>query len=126
MVESVLGTFFSVFHCKVFFALLEDYYQLAMDFGKLGLIVCVCVCVRAHALSHVHLFVTPWTAVCQVPLSMGFSRQEHWSELPFHSPGHLPDPGIEPVSPASPALAGGFFTTEPPGKPSPPNLLFID
>ena len=44
---------------------------------------------------------------------MGFSRQEYWSELPFPSPGDLPDPGIEL---ASPALAGGFFTTEPPGK----------
>ena len=45
---------------------------------------------------------------------MGFSRQEYWSGLPFPSLGDLPDPGIEPVSPA---LAGGFFTTEPPGKP---------
>ena len=45
---------------------------------------------------------------------MGFSRQEHWSGLPFPSPGDLPDPGMEP---ASPALAGGFFTTAPPGKP---------
>ena len=48
---------------------------------------------------------------------MGFPRQEYWSGLPFPSPGYLPDPGVEPVSPASPALAGGFFTTEPPGKP---------
>ena len=50
----------------------------------------------------------------QAPLSMGFPRQEYWSGFPFRSPGDLPDPGIEP---ASPALAGGFFTTEPPGKP---------
>ena len=57
---------------------------------------------------------TPWTVVCQAPLSMGFPRQEYWSGLPFPSPGHLPDPGIKP---ASPALAGGFFTTEPTGKP---------
>ena len=48
---------------------------------------------------------------------MEFSRQEHWSGLPFPIPGDLPDPGIELVSPASPALAGRFFTTEPPGKP---------
>ena len=48
---------------------------------------------------------------------MGFPRQEYWSGLPFPSPGDLSDPGIEPVSPAFPALAGGFFTTEPPGKP---------
>ena len=50
----------------------------------------------------------------QVPLSMGFPRQEYWSGLPFPSPGDLPDPGIKPKSPA---LAGRFFTTEPPGKP---------
>ena len=48
------------------------------------------------------------------PLSMGFPRQEYWSGVPFSSPGDLPNPGIEPVSPA---LAGGFFTTEPLGKP---------
>ena len=48
---------------------------------------------------------------------MGFSRHECWNGLTFPSPGDCPDPGIEPTSPASPALAGGFFTTEPPGKP---------
>ena len=65
---------------------------------------------RAHAplLSHVQLFVTPWTVARQVPLSMEFSRQEYWSGLPFPSPGDLPNPGIEP---ASPAWAGGFFYT---------------
>ena len=52
------------------------------------------------------------------PLSMGLSRQEYWSGLPFTPLGDLLDPGIEPTFPASPALAGGFFTTEPPGKPS--------
>ena len=57
---------------------------------------------------------TPWTAVCQAPLSVGFPRQEHWSGLQFPSPRDLPDPGIEPPSPAS---AGRFFTAEPPGKP---------
>ena len=62
-------------------------------------------------------FVTPWTIAHQAPLSMGFPRQECWSGLPFPFPGDLPDPGIESVSPASPALAGGFFTTEPPGNP---------
>ena len=55
----------------------------------------------------------PWTVPCQAPLSMGFSGQEYWSRLPFPSPGDLTDPGTEPVSPA---LAGRFFTTEPPGK----------
>ena len=61
--------------------------------------------------SHVRLFVTPWTVAHQAPLSMGFSRQEYWSGLPFPSPGDLPDPGIEPVSLMSIALVGGFFTT---------------
>ena len=60
-------------------------------------------------------FVTPWTVACQAPLSMGFSRQESWSGLPFPSPGDLLDPGIEPMSPA---LAGGFFTAETPWKPA--------
>ena len=64
--------------------------------------------------NHVRLFATPWTVAHQVLLSMGFPRQEYWSGLPFPSPGDLPDPGIEPMSPA---LAGRFFTTEPSGKP---------
>ena len=58
-------------------------------------------------------FGTPWTVAHQASLSMGFPRQEHWGGLPFPSAGHLPNPGIEP---ASPALAGGFFATEPPEK----------
>ena len=56
----------------------------------------------------------PWTVVCPAPLSMRFPKQEYWSGFSFPSPGDLPDPGIEP---SSPELAGGFFTTEPPGKP---------
>ena len=69
---------------------------------------------RAHtqSLSCVQLFVTPWTVARQSPLSMGFPMQEYWSGLLFPSPGDLPDPGIELH-----ALAGRFFTTEPPGKP---------
>ena len=58
------------------------------------------------------LFVTPWTVACQASLSMEFSRQEHWSGFPFPPPGDLPDPGIEPGSLTSSALAGGFFTIE--------------
>ena len=53
----------------------------------------------------------PWTITWEAPLSMGFSRQEYWSGLPFPSPGDLPDPGIKPRSLMSAALAGGFFTT---------------
>ena len=60
-------------------------------------------------------FVIPWTSAHQAPLSMGFPMQEYWSGLPFPPPEHLPSLGVESVSPA---LAGRFFTTEPPGKPS--------
>ena len=63
------------------------------------------------------LFVTPWTVVHQAPLSLEFSRQEYWSGLPFPPPGDFPDPEIEPASPVPPALAGRFFTTEPPWDP---------
>ena len=67
-------------------------------------------------LSHfscVSLFVTPWAEACQAPPSMGFSWQEYWSGLPFPSPGHLPEPGIEP---RSLALQADALTSEPPGK----------
>ena len=68
---------------------------------------CMCMC---ESLGCVQLFATPWAVACQAPLSIGFPRQEYCSELPFPPPGNLPDPGIEPVSPA---MAGRFFTTEP-------------
>ena len=70
----------------------------------------VCLCV----LICVWLFVTPWTEAYRAPLSMEFSRQENWGRLPLPPPGDLLDPGIEPMSPASRALVGGFFTTTPP------------
>ena len=57
---------------------------------------------------------TPWAIACQAPVSLGFSRQEYWSVLPFLPPGDLPNPGIEPTSPA---LADRLFTTESLGKP---------
>ena len=66
-------------------------------------------------LSHVRLFATPWTVAHQAPPSMGFSRQEYWSGLPFPSPGDLPDPGIEP---RSPSLQADALPSEPPGKPA--------
>ena len=62
-------------------------------------------------------FAVPWTVSGQVPLSMEFSMQEHWSGLPFPTLGDLPDLGIKLESLASPALAGRFLTTAPPGKP---------
>ena len=67
------------------------------------------------SLSHVRLFATPWTAVhaSQAPLSVGFSRQEYWSGLPFPSPGDLPDSGIEP---RSPTLRVDALPSKPPGK----------
>ena len=64
---------------------------------------------------------TPWTVAHQAPLSLGFPKQEYWNGFPFPSPGVLPDPGIEAESPA---LGGGFFTTESPGKPL--SLSMID
>ena len=64
----------------------------------------MCVCVCAQSLSCVQIFITPWPVVSQVPLSMEFSRQEYWSELPFPTPGDILDPGTEPVSLASPTL----------------------
>ena len=71
--------------------------------------------VCAQLLSPVQFFATPWNVAHQSPLSMEFSKQGYWSGLPFPSLGHLPDPRIEPPSPA---LAGGFFTAVPPGKPN--------
>ena len=66
------------------------------------------------SLSRVQLFATPWTAAHEAPLSMGFSRQEYWSGVPLPSPGDLPNPGIEPESPA---LQVDALPSEPPGKP---------
>ena len=90
--------------------------------------MCVCVNISiqinwanvgvcAQLLSHVQLFAMLWTVERQTLLSMGFPGQEYWNGLPFLIPGDLPNPGIEPMSPASPALAGRFFTIAPPGKP---------
>ena len=67
---------------------------------------------KVKSLSRVRLFATLWTVAHQTPLSMGFSRQEYWSGLPFPSPGDLPDPGIEP---RFPALQADTLTSEPPG-----------
>ena len=75
------------------------------------------VCVLSP-FSRVRFFVALWTAACQVPLSMRFSRQEYWSKLSCSPPGDRPDPGITPAaSLTSPVLAGGFFTTRATGKP---------
>ena len=85
------------------------------EFGEECVCMCVCVCVCVCACTRTRSVMsdsaTPWTVAHQAPLSMGFSSQEYWSRLPSPSPGDLPNPGVEPTSLASPALAGGFFTT---------------
>ena len=73
---------------------------------------CFCSCMLSCSVTPNSL--TPWTAACQASLYMWFSRYGYWRRLPFPTPGHLPDPRTEAVSPA---LAGEFFSTEPPGKP---------
>ena len=74
-------------------------------------------CVSLHSCSVISDSVTLWTIAHQAPLSVELSRQEYWIGLSFPPLGDLPDLGIEPESPVVPALAGRFFTTEPPGKP---------
>ena len=89
-------------------------YQAILQIRSLSNIICngnMCMP------SHVRLFATPWTVTHKAPLSMGFSRQEYQSGLPFPPSRDLPHPGIELMSLMSPALVGKFFTTEQPGKP---------
>ena len=74
----------------------------------------VCIYVHVQSLSFIQFFVT---VARQVPLSIGFSRLEYWSGLPFTSPVDLSNPAIESMFLVAPALAGEFFATEPPGKP---------
>ena len=75
---------------------------------------------KVKSLSRVRLFATPWTVAHQAPPSMGFSRREYWSGVPFPSLGDLPDPGIEP---RSPALQAEALTSEPPGKQTKPQNI---
>ena len=78
---------------------------------KSQLRTCVLIC-----LSHVQLFATLWTVAHHAPLSVGFSRHEYWSGLPFPFPGDLPEPGIKATPLMSPALAGSSLLLAPPGK----------
>ena len=96
-------------------AFLLPYFSVA-HIGGMSVCMYMYACVRAKLLSRILLFVALWTVThtVQAPLSMRFSRQENWSGLPSLPPGDLPDPGIEPVSLTSPALAGRFFTTSAP------------
>ena len=79
--------------------------------------LCPNMCGVCQSLSHVQLFATLWTVALHAPLSLGFPREEYWSGLPFPSAGDLPDPGIKPKSPVSPALQVDSLVTEPSGKP---------
>ena len=81
----------------------------------IAFLLCMYAFMHAQWLSHVKFFATP--VACQSPLSMEFSKQEHWSGLSFSPPGDFPSSEIELTSGASPALAGRFITTVPPGKP---------
>ena len=85
--------------------------------SKVSLSLSMHVCMHPQLFYCVQLFTNPWAVAYQAPLCMEFSRQEYWSGWPFPSPGNLPDPVIELMSPVSPALSGRFITTQPPGKP---------
>ena len=76
----------------------------------------MCACTLSW-FSRVQLFVTPWAVACQAPLSTGFSRQGHWARLPCPPPGGLADPGMEPASLTSAALASASSPLAPSGKP---------
>ena len=86
--------------------------HLVTVYLKIALYLCLCVFVLT--LSGVQLFATPWTGACQASQSMGFSREEHWSGLPFPSPGDFPGPGIEP---RFATLQADSLPAEPPAKP---------
>ena len=108
--------FFTASWCASSYACMLSHVRLSsILYIFLCFMVCILICV--HAQSCLTLC-NPVTVAHQAPLSMGISRQEYWSGLPFPPPEDLPDPGIKPVSPASPALAGRFFTTEPLGAPA--------
>ena len=87
------------------------YSWLQLHILKLHLIIHLRKEKKAKSLSHVRLFATPWTIAYEAPPSMGFSRQEYWSGLPFPSLGDLPDPGIKP---GSPTLQADALPSEPP------------
>jgi len=98
----------SVFHCPSFSSRIILFVSV---YAASWVNSSVCV----QSLSHVFLFVAPWTIAHQASLSMEFSRQEYLNGLPFSAPGDLPKPGMEPISFVSPALAGKLFSTVPLG-----------
>ena len=119
--QCMRGSLFSILSpafviCRLF----NDGHSNRCEVIYIVVLICISLIVRltifscAYSLSHVRFFATPWTVACQAPLSMGFSRQGYWSGLPFPSPSDLPNPGIEP---GSPALQADSLLSEPPGKP---------
>ena len=107
--ENTESDFGLIFHCNLArgpVIVTDETYFLSFTSSK-----------YARVLSRVQLVVTPWTSLPASSVHGNFFRQEYWNGLPCPAPGDLPDPGTEPMSPASPALAGGFFTIEPPRKP---------
>ena len=88
--------------------------------------VIVTECVHARVCWDAPLFATPWPGACPAPPFVGFSSQAYCSESPFPTPGDLSDPGIEPTSLSSPALAGGFFTTCTGFRPSNRRTVLLD
>ena len=114
-VSRTIGRCFTVWATREVLSLVSGH-QVGSGNVNTGVCACVCVC----TLSDVWLLATPRTVDHQSPLFVGFSRWKHRSGLPFPTPGDLPDPGIKP---ASPAMAGRFFTTVPRGKPKALNYL---
>ena len=103
---------------------LRDPHALHLALLFFQMVVMITIWCILSRFSLAQLFSTLWTVACQTPLSMGFSRQEYWGGLPCPPPEDLPDPGTEPASLMSPALAGRFLPLAPPGKPTPGRVLY--
>ena len=112
----MIHSFHFLSQCLAWIILIDLYStSVIFSFTVSSLLIMPSCEVKVKSLSHVQLFATPWSAAYQAPPSIGFSRQESWSGLPFPSPGDLPDPGIEPMSPT---LQADALPPEPSGKPS--------
>ena len=116
--KSILMLYFKTFSCTIAWSLTSAFVmqEILECLPSEMLSVFKCMFFPYLVPSRVQLFATLWTVAHQAPLSMGFSRQGYWSGLPFPFPGDLPNPGIEP---RSPALQADALTSEPPGKPFP-------
>ena len=104
-------------HQKFYFSIFHLFFNICLSLCQW------CVCALHHSI--VSNSETPWTGACQVPLSMGFSRQEYWNRLPFPSPGHLPDSEVKPALPVSPAMASRYSIIGSSGKPIIHLFLYI-